>query len=192
MTELKVFLKKGIVGIMVALMISCNSKKENKVNTTTVRAEQVVDNAFYNKAYLELRDMLTGKQEKSMKRAVFLVEWAYERGNLNYEEYSNQIDQYVRSLQNFVKEKNVSQYKTAGNFALFEFFTKANKMNGYKSYTYDFEDFNGAKDWSKTFVTKLMRTHTGQCRSLPLFYKILSDELGTLSYLAFAPNHLYI
>lgn len=37
-----------------------------------------------------------------------------------------------------------------------------------------------------------MKTHTGQCTSLPIYYKILCDELGGQSALAMAPRHMYI
>ena len=37
-----------------------------------------------------------------------------------------------------------------------------------------------------------MKTHKGQCTSLPLLYKILCDELGGHSALALAPMHVYI
>jgi len=50
----------------------------------------------------------------------------------------------------------------------------------------------GDKDWTKMFVTKLMRTHSGQCHSLPYFYKILAEELGVQACLAIAPNHVYV
>jgi hypothetical protein len=42
------------------------------------------------------------------------------------------------------------------------------------------------------FVTKLLRTHSGNCHSLPFLYKILCEELGAKAYLAMAPNHTYI
>lgn len=37
-----------------------------------------------------------------------------------------------------------------------------------------------------------MTTHKGNCHSLPLFYKLLAEELGEKSWLALAPNHAYI
>jgi len=42
------------------------------------------------------------------------------------------------------------------------------------------------------FVTKLLRTHKGNCHSLPFLYKILAEELNVKAYLAFAPNHIYL
>jgi hypothetical protein len=65
-------------------------------------------------------------------------------------------------------------------------------LNYYKPYRYDFDDFDGGKDWTKQFVTKLLKTHTGNCPSLPFLYKILCEEIGAKASLALGPNHVYI
>jgi len=65
-------------------------------------------------------------------------------------------------------------------------------INGFRPYVYDFDDFMGDKDWTKQFVTKLMRTHTGNCHSLPYLYKILCEEIGAKASLVLGPNHVYI
>lgn len=62
----------------------------------------------------------------------------------------------------------------------------------YKPFRYDFDDFYGKKDYQNVFVSKLLRTHIGQCRSMPTLYKILAEEIGAESFLALGPNHLYI
>jgi hypothetical protein len=98
----------------------------------------------------------------------------------------------VQILRNFIYLNGLQQYKTAGNFALFEYFTKPNLLNNNKPFKYDFEDFTSEKDFSKLFITKVMKAHTGQCTSLPMYYKVLSDELGAESFLALAPNHMYV
>ena len=59
-------------------------------------------------------------------------------------------------------------------------------------FVYDFDDFFGEQDWSKMFVTKLLKTNSGNCHSMPFLYKILTEELGVKAYLAMAPNHTYI
>jgi hypothetical protein len=146
----------------------------------------------YNSAFKEISGMLDGRQKPDFKRAVFLIEWAYTKGALNYADFCDRIAVIADNLRQFVKAKGVEQYKTSGNYALFEFFTKPHPMNGKKPYIYDFEDFYGAKDYRNVFVTKLLETHTGQCRSMPMLYKILAEEIGAESYLALGPNHLYI
>jgi len=150
------------------------------------------DDLHFAQAYDEIVRMLEGKDSISFKRSEFLVEWAYLKGELSYENYCHDIDSVVQILRNFIYLNGLQQYKTAGNFALFEYFTKPNLLNNNKPFKYDFEDFTGAKDFSKLFITKVLKTHTGQCTSLPMYYKILSDELGSESFLALAPNHMYI
>ena len=65
-------------------------------------------------------------------------------------------------------------------------------MNGFTAFGYDVDDSGGEKDVSKLFVSKVISSHFGLCVSLPLYYKVLCDELGGDSFLAVAPNHMYI
>ena len=136
--------------------------------------------------------MLNGDKPYDLKRAEFVVEWAYSDGTLDYSKFCHDIDSVAYILKRFIEINNFEQYKTAPNFALFEYFTKPNPLNGYKEFLYDLNDFTGRKDFRNQFVTKVMRTHTGQCVSLPMYYKILCDELGGQSSLAFAPRHMYV
>lgn len=147
---------------------------------------------LYNQAFLEIADMLDGKTELSIKRAVFLQEWAYLDGELDYDAFCLGIDTVATFLQKFISVNNLLQYKTGKNFALFEYFCGSYSGNGYKPFTYDYEDFGGTDDFTKLFVTKLMRTHSGQCRSLPIYYKILAEAIGAEAHIAFAPMHLFI
>lgn len=152
----------------------------------------MVNDTYFIQAYDEIIRMLEDKESLSFKRAEFLVEWAYMKGEPSYEDYCHDIDSVVQILRNFISINGLEQYNTAGNYALFEYFTKPSPLNNNKSFKYDFEDFTGAKDFSKLFITKVLKTHTGQCASLPMYYKVLSDELGAKSFLALAPNHMYI
>lgn len=140
----------------------------------------------------ELKMMLYGNKPYSLKRAEFIVEWAYSGGTIDYSKFCHDIDSVTYVLRRFIEINKIQQYKTAPNFALFEYFTKQCPMNGNKAFTYDFNDFTGRKDFRNLFITKVMETHTGQCTSLPLYYKILCDELGGQSALAFAPKHMYV
>lgn len=162
-------------------------------NTTVLHIDLgEVDDIYFNTAYNEISSMLGGEDSLSIKRAVFLTEWAYLEGKLDYNTFCDSIDTTVAKLREFIKINNLERYKTAGNFALFEYFTKPCPLNGNRPFLYDFEDFTGDIDCRKLFVTKVIETHTGQCTSLPLYYKILSDELGAESFLALAPHHMYI
>lgn len=147
---------------------------------------------FYQTAFDEITAMLDGKAELSVKRSVFLLEWAFLQGQSDYTVYCQQIAKIADELKAFMRLNNLNEHPIGGNMALFEFFTNDNPLNGYKSYMYDFDDYMGKNDFTKMFVTKLMRTHSGQCRSLPLFYKILANEIGAEAYIAYAPMHSFI
>lgn len=151
----------------------------------------VKDNAFMD-ALNELKNMLYGDEPYSLKRAEFVVECAYSGGKMDYAKYCHDIDSVAHILTQFINDNKIQKYKTAPNYALFEYFTKSNPMNGNKAFSYDFNDFLGKYDFRNVFITKVMETHTGQCISLPLYYKILCDELGGQSAIAFAPRHLYV
>lgn len=147
---------------------------------------------YFFAAAEELSRMVEGKEPCSLKREEYLVEWAYFDGKPDYETFCHDIDSVAQTLRHFIRANNIQQYRTAPNYALLEYFTNPSPLNGNQAITYDFEDFSGSKDFSKTFVTKVMRTHTGQCTSMPLYYKILCDEIGGQSALALAPSHLFV
>ena len=152
----------------------------------------MVKDKFFERAYNELASMIEDEAKYSFKRAVFLVDWAYNEGKPSYAQYSHEIDSITNVLRAFIRINNSEKYKTAPNWAIFDYFTKPSPLNGNRPFVYDFEDFTGRQDFNKVLVTKVMKTHSGQCTTLPLFYKILCDELGGQSKLALAPNHMYI
>ena len=126
------------------------------------------------------------------KRAVFITENAYHKGTIDYKNFKNEIEQTGNKLKNLIKQRGLTGYKTAGNWAVFAFMTDSLPVNNYTPCTYDFEDFMGEKDWTNMFVTKLMKTRSGNCHSLPYYYKILCEEIGAKAHLTLAPNHIYI
>lgn len=67
-------------------------------------------NRHYRQAYLEMAAMLDGQAPLSIKRAVFLAEWAYLDGALNYDEYCYGIDTAVGFLQRFIKVNGLYAY----------------------------------------------------------------------------------
>lgn len=161
-------------------------------HSSNAQTMAMTHSSFYHRAYCEIANMLDGKTELSIKRAVFLQEWAYLDGNLDYNAFCLGIDTVASFLKKFIVINHLQQYRTGKNFALFEYFSKPYSGNGYKPFTYDYEDLGGTNDYTKLFVTKLMRTHSGQCRSLPLYYKILAEDIGAEAYIAFAPQHVFI
>lgn len=179
-----------VIGCLVLLFLIATPSQSQSLQTG--QPAVVCKDKFYQTAFEEITAMLDGKVELSVKRAVFLLEWAYLQGQLNYKAYCCSIANIAEDLKAFMKLNNLDKHPIGGNMALFEFFTNDNPLNGYKAYTYDFDDYIGKQDFTKMFVTKLMHSHSGQCRSLPLFYKILANEIGAEAYIAYAPMHSFI
>lgn len=153
---------------------------------------QIDHKELYRKAFEEQHKMLKGEIPIDFKRAVFITENAYHKGTLNYEIFKTEINQTGIKLKNLIKQRGLTGYKTAGNWAVFTYMNDSLPINNYTPCTYDFNDFMGEKDWSKMFTTKLMKTRSGNCHSLPYYYKILCEEIGANAHLALAPNHVYI
>jgi hypothetical protein len=147
---------------------------------------------YYDIALIEISAMLDGKQPLSIKRAIFLAEWAYLDGKLNYEDYCDTINAAASFIQKFAEANKLEQYKTGKNMALTEYFFNPYSGNGYKPFTYDFKDTDGTEDFTQQFVSKVMQTHTGQCRSLPMYYRVLAEAVDAETYIAYAPAHVFI
>ncbi len=162
--------------------------------------KQLKDN--YWKVYGEIKEMLEDKKTINFKRAVFITENAYLNNNINYDTFCLSIKQLVDLSMEYQKRNSLIAYKyddivdVAKNGAIFKVMTDTIMLTthiiGHLPFTYDFDDFMGNKDWTKMFVTKLLYTNSGNCHSLPYLYKILTNEVGTKTYLALAPNHIYI
>ena len=158
--------------------------------------------APFKKSFDEITNMLDGKQPLSFKRAVFLVENAYCGDSLNYGIFNLQIDIYVRLTRAFMKVNRLKDYKDSDsitentNAAIFKVFTDTIKDQRGRiislPFSYNFQDALGSKRYQDVFVSTLLNKKTGNCRSLPYLYKILTEEWGTKSYLALAPMHIYI
>ena len=160
--------------------------------TLEVRAQDMQSKNFYKDAFVEQLQMLKGERPLSFKRSVFLTEWAYYKGKLDYNEFCTNFQKIGIQLKSLIKQKNFDSYKTSGNWAVFSYMTDSLPINNFTPCTYDFEDFMGDADWTKMFVTKLIKQKSGNCHSLPYLYKILCEEIGADAFLALAPNHVYI
>lgn len=189
----KMSLKKGILCIFVLFCgFSLHRTNGQQIGLTQNGAPGESRSRHYRQAYLEMADMLDGKIPLSIKRAVFLAEWAYLDGDLDYDAYCLGIDTTVAFLQRFIAANGLERYKTGKNLALTEYFFRPYSGNGHKPFIYDFADTGGEDDLTKQFVTKVMRMHTGQCRSLPMYFKVLAESLGAEAYIAYAPAHVFI
>ena len=156
---------------------------------------------YYNDAYNEIEQMLNGYKPLDFKRAVFVTENAYFKEGLNYEVFNKNIQLSKQMCVRIIEANNSSGYKYSDsskvikNFAIYSFIKDTLiLLSGEKlaPIAYDFDDFFGQTDWSKMFVVKVLETGTGNCHSLPYFYKILANELNTEAYLSLAPNHIYL
>jgi len=166
---------------------------------------QTIDSLYQN-AFVQLSQMLDGKQKLDFKKAVFLVENAYENGNLdsvvfnqNIKFLANLTEKVIENNQLIYNEKDsVLVKKLAGIFYVMKdsvpMINQSGKRFVHIPFTYDFNDIFGKLDWRQMFVSKLLETHTGNCHSLPYLYKMIAQELGIGEqvHLALAPNHFYI
>lgn len=156
---------------------------------------------LYKLAYDTLNQMLQKKIPLNYKKAVFLSESPFYEGRLRYAEFDQAIKNSTNLIKLKLKQDKLPDTDLAKNWEIFQFFSDTIKVKGVgpekKTIThypmrYDFEDFYGEKDWTKGMVSKLLRYQTGQCHSMPLLYLILTEELGSTAYLAYAPEHSYI
>lgn len=171
--------------LLLSFSLICNAH-------TAIEPAAICNDIYYAHAYNEITAMLEGSTPIDLKRSVFLLEWAYLDGKPEYIKYCARIDSTVAVITDFIKSNNLDKNPIGGNIALFEYFTTSCPMNHYRPITYDFDDFTGKNDLTKLFVTKLMKTRTGQCRSITLYYKILANEIGAKAYISYAPNHSFI
>lgn len=160
----------------------------------STKAQSMMAEDFYVSAFNEMIDMLSGKDSLSIKRATFLAEWAYCEGNLDYNtDFCDEIEHASNYIRLFYNLNNLKSYKTGKQMTINAYFFLPLSGNGYKPYTYDFYAFFMEDEpWENQFVSTVLKTHTGQCRSLPWMYKILAKELDAEVSLACAPRHFYI
>ncbi|MDI9320628.1 MAG: hypothetical protein QM530_09170 [Phycisphaerales bacterium] len=121
-----------------------------------------------------------------------MTENAYYKGPLNDPSFCNDTTSTGQQLKTLIKQRGLKKYKTSSNWAVYTYMADSLSSNNYKPCTDDFNDFMGDKVWTKMFVTKLMKTKSGNCHSLPTYDRLLCEEIGGNASLALAPNHLYI
>jgi hypothetical protein len=150
---------------------------------------------LYRKVYENMLEL--NVENYSVKDIIFQIENAYFDNKQDKAEFDKIIKNSGEFLISKMRELNYdTNSNSAKNFMLFQFFSETLqlKSNGIKHLPlkYDFDDYRGVKDYSKMFVTKLLRTQTGQCHSMPLLYLILAEEIGAVAFLSVCPEHSYI
>ncbi|MBI5538541.1 MAG: hypothetical protein HY951_00645 [Bacteroidia bacterium] len=155
----------------------------------------------FNSAYQELLDMLEGRKTLDLKRAVFITENAFFGNQMKYEDYKKSIAEMALLIQLKMQQEKLSvSNNDAILYMTHQYFTDTlniklrvqEKTVTTFPKTYDFQDPFGNEDPTKMFVSKLMVKNSGQCKSLPLLFLILVNELGGNAYLSFSPSHSYI
>lgn len=171
-----------LLSTLVALSPLCN-----------LQAQCESKDSLYEKAYQEINDMLDGKTKISLKRAVFLSENAFLGGKLNYEtDFCRPILQAAAFLKRFIAANRLEKYNTAKQIALCDFMFKPWSGNGFKPFEYDVTEEYPKDDWHYQLVSRTLKTHKGQCHSLPWTMKLFAEELGADVHIALAPRHCFI
>ena len=154
----------------------------------------------YVKAYAELESMLSGKQKIDFLKAVWLVESAADP-SLSWEEFNGMFQDGLQIIMELMRQDKLSPTDNLAKLmATYKYMADTTKVFiaakektlVSKPMLYDFEDYGGEKDPTKVFVSKLLRTGTGQCMSLPMLYYLFAKALGAEANLALAPEHSYI
>jgi hypothetical protein len=154
------------------------------------------DNTWWN-AKQELDSMLAGKEPLSLRRAVFVSEHPVLGDRISYAQFCGVLDRLAGIVNNAIRHEGLEPsdplVKHYGIEKLFQD-TLIDPVTGKKlpPLRYDFEDFYGDTDMAQLTVGKLLLTGEGQCRSMPLLYLLMAEQLGTEAFWAFAPNHSYV
>ncbi|RLJ30850.1 hypothetical protein CLU97_0246 [Chryseobacterium sp. 7] len=147
----------------------------------------------YNDAYNKLTAM--DSNNYSLTDVNFTVENAFYDNKQDISKLKSGIQKTAKQLLQKMRErKQDTESHVSKNLMLFEYFSKDMNLGGtiHKAFEYDFNDYMGEKDWSKMFVSKLLKTGSGQCHSMPQYYLMLAEAMGTEAYLSLAPNHSYV
>ncbi|HEV8513178.1 MAG TPA: hypothetical protein VGQ59_07865 [Cyclobacteriaceae bacterium] len=152
------------------------------------------------KSYNELESMLDGRQPIDFVKAAWLVESAHDQ-TLTWKEFNGMFQDGVEVISALMLQDKVSLDDNLSKvMSIFKYMTdttkvyiKAKERNIVsKPMLYDYEDYAGKKDITKVFVSKLLRTGSGQCMSLPMLYYMYAKMFRADVYIAFAPQHSYV
>ena len=161
-------------------------------NSTLKTSTKKTSTDSYHIALDEISTMLNGQQPLSFKRAVFLSENVYYKGQLDWTEFTNEIARIKNVVNKMIADKKLQSFKTAGNWAVFSYMMDSIPENNFQPYRYDFDNFMGDKDYQSFMVSYLLKNKKGNCHSLPYLYKILANEVNVEAFIATAPMHCFI
>lgn len=156
------------------------------------------DSTSYRTALNQLHQLIIDKPSDGFKQAVFLVENTYLNGNLDYNNFQNQIDEKCNTVIGILKGWKIeaTEYnKLVGittvlidtiTFDFGEF--QVEKLPA----SYNFNDPFGSENWESMFVTEYLENEKFNCHSAPFLYLIMANELDVKAHLTLAPNHIFI
>lgn len=157
--------------------------------------------ANYYSAFNEINNMLEGKQPLSLGRAVFLVENAYYNNTLSYDNFQKNIDDQLQFCNEKIREDKLDPNNNlVKNMMLFRLVSDTLKIKPkgtertitHLPIKYDLDDYKSEKNFDSHFVSKLMKSGSGQCYSMPLYYLVLAEKMGAKAHWAFSPQHSFI
>lgn len=167
----------------------------DQINYNLPSLSKIKETANYRNVFDKMVALNVDKY--SIKEVNFDIENAYlenKQDKLEFDKIIKKSGDYILAKMKEMKYDTVSN--VAKNYMLFQFFSENLnlKANGLKHtpFKYDFEDYMGIKDWSKMFVSKLLKTKTGQCHSMPILYLILAEQIHAEAFLSISPNHSFI
>ena len=155
----------------------------------------------FQSAREEILEMLEGKKEMSLKRAVFVTENAFFGNKMKYEEFDAAIQNLkhicLLKMQEEKLDKNDGLAKLMMIFRILSEVIEVKEPGSEKTIIhhpmkYDFEDYRADINTSNYMVSKLLAKNTGQCHSMPLLFLILAEELETEAFWCFSPSHSFI
>lgn len=171
--------------------------KEFKANEAY--KEWLAKSGNYRAAFQQLANL--NPENFSLTDAVYFIENAYYDNKLPYAAFKASIKQRAEQVRKLLKREHLSvNSNTALNYGIQTLYkqpilqssSQPNASNSPKPFQYRFEDFEGEKDYTNMFVTKLLATNKGQCHSMPLLYLLIAEELGAKAFLSLAPQHSFI
>lgn len=154
----------------------------------------------FTQAHDVLRSMMNGTSKIDFLKAVWSVENAVDP-TLTWEDFSQMFNEATAVIIQLMQQEGRSPNDNMAKLmTIFKYMTDTTevylsskeKRIVTKPMLYDYDDYAGRLDPTKVFVSKLLKSGTGQCMSLPMLYYLFAKELGADASIAFAPDHSYI
>ena len=156
-----------------------------------------VDHAAYLRAIDQVERMALAQEQPDLGKAVYAMERPAIGSRVTEQQFNGMLDKLASLVRDRLRAEGRDPADQgnlhAGIQMLFQDTIRDPKSGKeLKPFRYDLEDFWGETDPTKLFVSKLLVSGEGQCRSMPLLYLLLAERLGAEAYWAFSPNHSYV